>query len=198
MPKLNIDVRQRSLERSSIHFSADKRSLLATIRGAVFSVGWLFLCFFPFKIGLRLRKSFLTIFLKKKGKGLSTSTGVKIVAPERISIGDNVWLGFRSSLVGFGDIIIGNDVMIAHECVLQTAGHVIDEPGLLREHTKILEPIIIGNDVWIGARSLIRYGVKIGDGAVIGMGSVVVKDVPKNAVVGGTPARLIRYRNRDQ
>lgn len=54
--------------------------------------------------------------------------------------------------------------------------------------------IDIGNDVWIGARSFIRDGVRIENGAIIGAGAVVVKDVPAYAIVGGVPARLIRYR----
>jgi acetyltransferase-like isoleucine patch superfamily enzyme len=52
----------------------------------------------------------------------------------------------------------------------------------------------IGNDVWIGSHVLIRGGVNIGDGAVIAMGAVVTKDVPPYAIVGGVPARIIRYR----
>ena len=52
----------------------------------------------------------------------------------------------------------------------------------------------IGNDVWIGAKSVIKDGVTIGDGAVIGAGAVVVKNVPPYAIVGGVPARIIRYR----
>lgn len=55
----------------------------------------------------------------------------------------------------------------------------------------------IGNDVWIGERVLIKGGVSIGDGAVVGMGSVVTKDVPAYSIVGGNPARLIRYRFSD-
>lgn len=55
-------------------------------------------------------------------------------------------------------------------------------------------PVEIGNDVWIGAGSTIVDGVKVGDGAIIAAGSVVVKDVPPYAVVGGVPAKLIRYR----
>lgn len=54
--------------------------------------------------------------------------------------------------------------------------------------------IVIGNDVWLGARVFIKDGVKIGNGSVIGAGSVVVKDVPDFAIVGGIPAKLIRYR----
>jgi len=55
-------------------------------------------------------------------------------------------------------------------------------------------PIIIGNDVWIGAYSIILSGVKIGDGAVVGAGAVVSKDVPPYAIVAGNPAKIIRYR----
>lgn len=54
--------------------------------------------------------------------------------------------------------------------------------------------VIIGNDVWIGARVLIMGGVKIGDGAIIAAGSIVTKDVPPYAIVGGVPAKIIRYR----
>jgi acetyltransferase-like isoleucine patch superfamily enzyme len=58
-------------------------------------------------------------------------------------------------------------------------------------------PVRVGNDVWIAQRVLIRRGVTIGDGAVIAAGSVVVKDVPPFAVVGGVPARVLRYRFPD-
>lgn len=56
---------------------------------------------------------------------------------------------------------------------------------------------IIGNDVWVGSHALIMGGVNIGNGAVVGAGAVVVKDVPPYAVVGGVPARIIRYRFSD-
>ncbi len=60
--------------------------------------------------------------------------------------------------------------------------------------TKTKGPIVIGNDVWIGCRATILSGVKIGNGAVIGAGSVVVKDIPPFAIVGGVPAEIIAYR----
>jgi chloramphenicol O-acetyltransferase type B len=56
---------------------------------------------------------------------------------------------------------------------------------------------LIGHDVWIGRNALIRQGVTIGNGAVVGMGSIVTKDVAPYAIVGGNPARLIRYRFHD-
>lgn len=62
------------------------------------------------------------------------------------------------------------------------------------EHKSTDERVYIGNDVWVGSHVLINGGVHIGDGAVIGAGAVVVKDVPPYAIVGGVPARVIRYR----
>lgn len=66
----------------------------------------------------------------------------------------------------------------------------------LFEQKKIVRPktTVIGNDVWIGSLSLVRRGLKIGDGAIIAGGSVVVKDVPPYAIVGGVPAKVIKYR----
>jgi len=52
----------------------------------------------------------------------------------------------------------------------------------------------IGNDAWIGSLSIVKSGVTIGDGAIVGAGSIVTKDVPPYAIVGGVPAKLIRYR----
>lgn len=57
------------------------------------------------------------------------------------------------------------------------------------------EPIIIGNDVWIGTRAIIMDGIHIGNGAVIAAGAVVTKDIPDYAIVGGVPAKIIKYRD---
>lgn len=69
-----------------------------------------------------------------------------------------------------------------------------EEPGFLNEIGKQNSITDIGNDVWIGLNVIIMRGIKIGDGAVIGAGSIVTKDVPPYAIVGGCPARIIRYR----
>jgi virginiamycin A acetyltransferase len=63
-----------------------------------------------------------------------------------------------------------------------------------RDYLEEYAPVIVGNDVWIGTAAVIRGGVSIGDGAIIGAGAVVTRDVPPYAIVGGVPARLIRHR----
>jgi len=70
----------------------------------------------------------------------------------------------------------------------------IVEPFAVDHEFREYIPICIGNDVWIGAGAIVRDGVSIGDGAIVGAGAVVTKDIPPYAVVGGNPARIIRYR----
>ncbi len=107
--------------------------------------------------------------------------------------------------------IIGNYCSISHDFICGLGNHPLDmfstSPLFYKTkntfHMTVIEqdsqfedykPIVIGNDVWIGARVIVMDGVKIGDGAVIAAGAVVTKDVPPYAVVGGIPAKIIKYR----
>ena len=114
-----------------------------------------------------------------------------------LSIGDNTFIGeFNNIRATGGEIIIGNNCNISQHCTLVSSNHSIAKGINISEQkwdeTKV--GIYIGDDVWIGANSVILPGVTIGDGAVIGAGSIVTKNVPSNAIVAGNPARIIKMR----
>ncbi|MBO7277936.1 MAG: CatB-related O-acetyltransferase [Bacteroidales bacterium] len=79
-------------------------------------------------------------------------------------------------------------------------GQTFVEKNKFKEHLSVDGyNVVVGNDVWIGANVIIKGGVTIGDGAIVAMGAVVTKDVPPYAIVGGVPAKVIKYRfNEDQ
>lgn len=105
-----------------------------------------------------------------------------------IHIGRNVFINSCCHFQDQGGIYIGDDVLIGHNVVIATIDHDLD-PHDRRNH---YAPVSIGNRVWIGSNSTILKGVNISDGAVVGAGSVVTKDVPENSVAVGIPARVIR------
>ena len=98
-----------------------------------------------------------------------------------------------------GPVYIGDNVMIAPNVTIAAGNHGIklcDIP-MYYQATWNTKPIIIEDDVWIGANSVILSNVTIGSGAVIGAGSIVTHSVEPNAIVVGNPARLLRYRSED-
>ena len=125
----------------------------------------------------------------------------------------NVVLGRYSSIRDRGkamNAIIGNFSVIAKECEIGLGVHPTDyltchsifykntpwgfHPDWVKPIAGIAKTTQIGNDVWIGAKTIVMDGVKIGNGAIVAAGSVVTKDVPSFAVVGGAPAIIIKYR----
>lgn len=76
--------------------------------------------------------------------------------------------------------------------VISTVDHPFSREGR-RAHLATATPVVIGNDVWIGAHVTVLPGVTIGDNVVVAAGAVVTKDVPSNSIVGGVPARILRH-----
>lgn len=95
---------------------------------------------------------------------------------------------------GKAGVVVGDDTRIATGAAIYAFDHGIAADTLVREQPVTSRGIVIGADVWIGARAGITDGVRIGDHAVIAMGAVVTRDVPDWAIVGGVPARVIGDR----
>lgn len=108
---------------------------------------------------------------------------------KNIVVGKNVFINACCKFQDQGGIEIGNGVLIGHNVSLLTLNH--DERPQFRQNI-YPKPIKIGDNVWIGSNATILQGVTIGDGAIIGANAVVTKDVPKNTIVAGIPARMIR------
>ena len=134
--------------------------------------------------------------LKSCGKNVKFLTGVKLHSAKNIQIGSNVRIGERSFLSAQGGIEIGNNVSIAQEVLIWSANHNYYSPEELPyDSVYIKKPVIIKDNVWIGARACIVPGIIIDEGAVIAMGAVVTSNIPKCAVAGENPAKIIKYRD---
>ena len=98
---------------------------------------------------------------------------------------------------GNGKVVIGDNFHSGQECLMITSYHKYDGGDAIPYDTKknIDKDIIIENNVWLGDRVIVLGGVKIGEGAIIQAGSVVVSDIPKYAIAGGHPAKVFKYRD---
>ena len=91
---------------------------------------------------------------------------------------------------------IGNNVLIGPGVVISSVGHPISTKGR-RAHLARTNPVVIGDDVWIGANATIIPGVTIGNNVIIAAGAVVTEDVPDNCMVAGVPARFVKEIEND-
>ncbi len=109
----------------------------------------------------------------------------------RLKVGAEVYVGSNCTLDVKGGITIGSRVTIAYGCCILS--HIdVGKSRLASAYPAQTLPVLIGDDVYIGAGSLILPGVSLGNGCLIGAGSVVTKDVPAGVVAAGVPARMIK------
>jgi acetyltransferase-like isoleucine patch superfamily enzyme len=141
-----------------------------------------------------LRKVYLHGWLGSLGDDCGVQMGCKFLNGRKIHFG-------RRNIINFGcmfdgrkfSIRTGDDVSIGPEAAILTLGHDPQSP----EFGDRGGDVVIGNRVWIGYRAVILPGIKIGDGAVVGAGAVVTRDVEPFTIVAGSPARKIGERQRD-
>ncbi len=129
------------------------------------------------------------------GRNVNIEHGAYFGSGRDVEIGDNSGIGVDCRVPA--NIRIGNDVMMGPECLIIGRNHRFDDVVMPMRLQKYEDgpPIIIEDDVWLGARVIVLPGTRIGRGAIIGAGAVVAKDVPPYAICVGNPARVIRYRN---
>lgn len=142
----------------------------------------------------RMRSSIGKYVFDECGENINIEKGADFGNGKGIKIKDNSGLGINCYVRG--PLEIGSDVMMGPDVMIFHADHAMsrkDIPMRLQGDT-VSKPVIIGDDVWIGARVIILKGVHIGRGAVIAAGAVVTKNIPEFAIVGGVPARVLKYR----
>lgn len=129
-------------------------------------------------------------------KGTVLATGDPLNGFGTLSIGARTYVGEYNNLRASkgGDVLIGEDCLIAQFCTVVGANHDLRRDVLTSQVPAIGKGVRIGNAVWLGAGVAVMPGVTIGDGAVIGANAVVTKDVPPFEIHGGIPARKIGER----
>lgn len=146
---------------------------------------------YTWKIPKAIRSAGAHLYFDKCGRDVDIGKWIKVSS--HLQIGNRSGIGDKCYIQGI--VTIGDDVMIAPEVAIIAANHNYEKIDIpMNRQGETSNPIEIGNNVWIGFRATILAGVKISDGAIIAAGAVVSKDVPENAIVGGVPGRIIKYR----
>jgi putative colanic acid biosynthesis acetyltransferase WcaF len=148
----------------------------------VFQSGW-----FPF---YGAKRWLLRIFGAAMGRDVVIKPHVRIKFPWRCEIGNNCWIGEDVWIDNLAAVRIATDVCLSQGVYLCTGSH--DHRSI--SFDLIVKPIVIEEQAWIAARSIVLQGVTIGRGAVVAAGSVVTGDVPSGVIVGGSPCSVIGER----
>jgi acetyltransferase-like isoleucine patch superfamily enzyme len=113
----------------------------------------------------------------------------------RVSLGEYSFLGRGTELDCAESIVVGRHVLVAPGVFITDHSHGMAPGSLMATQPCPAKAVVIEDDVWLGAHSVVLPGVTIGSGAVVAAGAVVTRDVAPRAVVAGVPARLLRYRD---
>jgi maltose O-acetyltransferase len=127
------------------------------------------------------------------GRNVQIYPPVVFYGAEALDIGDNTSIAPYVHIWCGGRVIIGANCMIGSHVAISSLTHDYRAPEMSR--TIVAKPVIVGDGVWIGSHAVIMPGVTLGDGCVVGAGSIVTRDVPSNAITHGVPAKVASYRN---
>lgn len=146
-------------------------------------------------VSMRIRCGLASKIFKRVGVDTKVHSNVFFGSGVNIELGDFSSLNHGAWISN--DTVIGRDVMMGPYVMMLSGSHNFERIDIpMREQgAPGRRPIIIGDDVWIGAKAIILPGVHIGSHSIIGAGSVVTKDVAPYSIVGGSPAKLIKMRS---
>lgn len=143
-----------------------------------------------------MKSCFLRLNGAKVGKRVTYYQRLWIAPVKNLIVGDDVDFALGVTVTTTGGVTIGDRTMIGYYTQILSRNHrVPPNRGKIFGSGHNDSPIVIGNDVWIGANCIILSGVTVGEGSVIAAGSVVTKSVAPFTIVGGNPARLIKERD---
>lgn len=141
--------------------------------------------------GIKKQDERIRAILGGAGKNLMIVPPFRCDYGYNITVGDNFYSNYNLTILDVAPVTIGDNVFIAPNVAIYTAGHPI-HPKARNSMYEYGISITIGDNCWIGGNTVICPGVKIGNGVVIGAGSVVTHDVPDNVVAAGNPCRVLR------
>ena len=141
-----------------------------------------------------LKRSLLRLFGAKIGAGVIVRPGVNVHFPWRLVVGNHCWIGDGTVLLNIAPITFEDHVALAHQVYVAAGGHDIRSATMAPKHA----PVVVKSGTWIASRAFVGPGVTIHERCVVGAGSVVVKDIGPDVVVGGSPARVIGQRVIDR
>lgn len=151
----------------------------------------------PGALGCRLRGLVFRRYLKVLGSDVVLQRGFCVTNPELISIGSKCNFAQRVFITGGGGVTIGDWVGFGPDTKVWSVNHRFDDadrPWMLQGWDK--KPVVIEDDVWLGANVFVMPGVTIGHGAIVSAGAVVSKSIPPYALVSGNPGRVIGWRRK--
>jgi chloramphenicol O-acetyltransferase type B len=132
------------------------------------------------------------------GPGLRVNGRSVVFGGGAVRIGSNVHFN-GMTIQGSGGVTIGDNFHSGRDCTIYSVNHRWEGATALPYDAEVVrEPVVIGNNVWLGEHVLVLPGSQIGDGAIVGAGAVVSGTIDELAIAVGVPARAVKYRDRDE
>jgi putative colanic acid biosynthesis acetyltransferase WcaF len=164
-------------------------------RSRLLRAGWYLVGLVAFETGLPvpsgIKRTLLRWFGARIGEGVVIKPHVRIKFPWQLVVGNHTWIGEGTWIDNLAEVRLGSHVCISQGVYFCTGSH---------DHNKcsfdlLTAPIVVGDGAWVAARTTLLGGVAVGANALVAAGSLVNKEVPPAAIVGGNPAAFLRHRN---